>query len=152
MMQLKPSEIRYSQDSISMYFTDSDNGSILDLFEKLITGEMAVSSLRPIAVAQHDGNWMAFYGNRRLFVLKVRDTQRSRSTRLFSPIQAFTITLWQASSCWFHKSISNTTNAISVWVTRPASLRIECAQRYQLLLNAAQNVFDATNCRYDRDS
>ena len=84
MMQLKPSEIRYSQDSISMYFTDSDNGSILDLFEKLITGEMTVSNLRPIAVAQHDGNWMAFYGNRRLFVLKVREWDTlSRSTRLF---------------------------------------------------------------------
>ena len=71
-MQLKPSEIRYSQDSISIDFSNSDNGSILDLFEKLITGELAVSSLPLVQVAHYDGQWMAFEGNRRLFVFKVR--------------------------------------------------------------------------------
>ena len=70
-MQLKPSQIRYSQDSISIYFSDSDNGSILDLFEKLITGEINVAYLPLVQVAHHDGHWMAFEGNRRLFVFKV---------------------------------------------------------------------------------
>ena len=72
-MQLKPSEIRYSQDSISMYFSGTDNGSILDLFEKLISGEINVSYLPLIEVAYYDDHWMAFEGNRRLFVFKVRD-------------------------------------------------------------------------------
>ena len=71
-MLLKPSKIRYSQDSISIDFSNSDNGSILDLFEKLITGELAVSSLPLVQVAQYEGQWMAFEGNRRLFVFKVR--------------------------------------------------------------------------------
>ena len=71
-MQLKPSEIRYSQDSISIYFSDSDNGSILDLFEKLIAGEINVAYLPLVQVAYYNGYWMAFEGNRRLFVFKVR--------------------------------------------------------------------------------
>ena len=72
LLELKPSEIRYSQDSISFYFRDDSNGTILDLFEKIISGEINVSFLPRIQVADYDGNWMAFEGNRRLFIFKVR--------------------------------------------------------------------------------
>ena len=71
-LQLRPSDIRYSQDSISFKLRDEDNGTILDLFEKIINGEITVSFLPRIQVADYDGNWMAFDGNRRLFVFKVR--------------------------------------------------------------------------------
>ena len=70
--KLKPSEIRYSQDSINFYFRDDSNGTILDLCEKIINGEINVSFLPRIQVANYNGNWMAFDGNRRLFVFKVR--------------------------------------------------------------------------------
>ena len=71
-LQLRPSDIRYSQDSISIYFRDDSSGTILDLFEKIINGEINVSFLPRIQVADYDGNWMAFEGNRRLFVFKVQ--------------------------------------------------------------------------------
>ena len=70
-LQLRPSDIRYSQDSINIYFREEGSGTILDLFEKIINGEINVSFLPRIQVADYDGNWMAFEGNRRLFVYRV---------------------------------------------------------------------------------
>lgn len=71
-MRLQPSEIRYSQDSISINFYNIDSGTILDLFEEILSGNINVAYLNRIEVGYHEGFWVAFEGNRRLFVLKVR--------------------------------------------------------------------------------
>ena len=65
---LSPSEIRYSQDSISHKFHD---GNLLtSTFARLISGQLSVTSLPTLECAQKDGNWYVSSGNRRLFLYK----------------------------------------------------------------------------------
>ena len=70
-MKLKPSEIRYSQDSISNEFSDINHGTIIDAFKKLLDGTLEVHVLGRVEVGHYLGNWVAFEGNRRLFIFKV---------------------------------------------------------------------------------
>ena len=67
-MNLRIEDIRYSQDSINAYF--GYGRSFESLCRDLLSGTVTVDSLPRISVVQHDGNWMAIEGNRRLFVLK----------------------------------------------------------------------------------
>ena len=67
-MNLRIEDIRYSQDSINAYF--GYGRSFESLCRDLLSGTVTVDSLPRISVVQHDGNWMAIDGNRRLFVLK----------------------------------------------------------------------------------
>ena len=71
-MKLRPSEIRYSQDSIKAEFSESWHGTIVDVFEDIIDGNKDISDLGSIQVGQYLGNWVCFEGNRRLFIFKVR--------------------------------------------------------------------------------
>ena len=67
-MELRIKDIRYSQNSINDYF--GCGRTFGGLCSDLLSGRVTVESLPRISVVQHEGNWMAIEGNRRLFVLK----------------------------------------------------------------------------------
>src|SRR6218665_1568340 len=67
-LTLTPSEIRYSQDSISNKF--SDGNLLTSTFAKLISGQLSVTSLPTLECVLKNGNWYAASGNRRLFLYK----------------------------------------------------------------------------------
>src|SRR6218665_160632 len=68
-LTLSPSEIRYSQNSISHKF--SDGNLLTSTFAKLISGQLSVTSLPPLKCVLKDGNWYATSGNRRLFLYRM---------------------------------------------------------------------------------
>ena len=68
MMYLRPSEIRFSQDSISNKF-DYPNNSIGDTLDDLIKGQIRITDIPNISVKNVDGNWVSA-DNRRLWVFK----------------------------------------------------------------------------------
>jgi len=65
---LRPSEIRYSQDSISHKFRDGN--FLTSTFAQLISGKLKVTSLPNIEYIGKDGNFYVTSGNRRLFLYK----------------------------------------------------------------------------------
>src|SRR6218665_2837461 len=67
-LTLSPSDIRYSQDSISNKF--SDGNLLTSTFAKLISGQLSVTSLPTLECVSKDGYWYAASGNRRLFLYK----------------------------------------------------------------------------------
>ena len=69
MMYLRPSEIRFSQDSISNKF-DNPNVFIGDTLDDLIKGQIRIADIPKISVKLNvDGNWVSA-DNRRLWVFK----------------------------------------------------------------------------------
>ncbi|KAJ3287409.1 hypothetical protein HK104_008630 [Borealophlyctis nickersoniae] len=67
---LDPSEIRYTQRSISQYFSDEDYGTIFDLEYALRWGELdAEVEVDPIRVVWDEGVWWSL-DNRRLWAFK----------------------------------------------------------------------------------
>ncbi|KAK3590393.1 hypothetical protein CHS0354_028503 [Potamilus streckersoni] len=70
MMQLKPSEIRYCQNSISCVFTGKHHGTkIGKTLDGLMDGDISVNTIPCISVTIKNGNWFT-HDNRRLWVLK----------------------------------------------------------------------------------
>lgn len=67
-LTLRPSEIRYSQDSIGCRF--SDGTPLTCVFAHLVSGSLNVTDLPEIEVVQMDGHWWARTGNRRLFLYR----------------------------------------------------------------------------------
>src|SRR6218665_348628 len=65
---LRPTEIRYSQDSISHKFRDGN--FLTSTFAQLISGKLKVESLLKIEYIGKDGNFYVTSGNRRLFLYK----------------------------------------------------------------------------------
>ena len=63
---LRPSEIEFSQNSIGNRFHGGD--TLLRVFKKLVIGDLTPDDLPYIKVRWYDGGWMAFEGNRRLFL------------------------------------------------------------------------------------
>ena len=70
---MRPSKIRYSQDSIAKKFSTGTGKTLLETFEELVNGETNPEDLDCIEVSFHDGGYIAFEGNRRLFLFKVCD-------------------------------------------------------------------------------
>ena len=67
MIQLKPSEIRFSQDSISNKF--DSNVYIGDTLDDLIKGHIRITDIPTISVKNVNGNWVSA-DNRRLWVFQ----------------------------------------------------------------------------------
>jgi hypothetical protein len=69
-MQISPSDILYSQDSISYRFTDGK--TLEETFRLLLNEKLAADDIEPIDVVKDDsGRWWALHGNRRLFLYKM---------------------------------------------------------------------------------
>ncbi|XP_060567910.1 uncharacterized protein LOC132726591 [Ruditapes philippinarum] len=66
-LQLYPSEIYYSQDSISCHF--SDGNLIGETLDELCEGRLKVSDIDPISVTKVNGQWIT-WNNRRLWVFR----------------------------------------------------------------------------------
>lgn len=82
-MSAPPSEIRYSQDSISSRFRDGHRLSYT--FAELLYGRISVFSLGSMECLQKDGHWWAVSGNRRLYVFKKLQEAGKISTISFCP-------------------------------------------------------------------
>ena len=65
-MQLRPSNIRFTQDSIGCRFTDGKR--LTDTFRELLYGLITPDDIENIEVVQYDGVWWALTGNRRLYL------------------------------------------------------------------------------------
>ena len=79
---LRPSDIEFSQNSIGNRFHGGD--ILLRVFKKLVLGDLTPNDLPYIKVRWYDGGWMAFKGNRRLFLyLKLEE----EGPRLFTRIE-----------------------------------------------------------------
>ena len=73
-MQLKPSEIRYSQSSIYYRFAKGSptfGSTLSETLKKILDRDISIRNLPTISVAKHNANWMVSDGNRRLFIFKV---------------------------------------------------------------------------------
>ena len=69
-LKLLPSDILYSQDSISSRFTDGR--SLEQTYRQLLYQEVTESDIEPIEVAKDKhGQWWVISGNRRLFLYKI---------------------------------------------------------------------------------
>ncbi|KAH3896166.1 uncharacterized protein LOC127864358 [Dreissena polymorpha] len=71
-MQLKPSEILYSQDSINIYFdskSSHDGHKLGETLDDICEGNCSFESVPAITVVNQDGKWMTT-NNRRLWVFK----------------------------------------------------------------------------------
>ena len=66
--RFRPSDIRYSQDSIRSHFSNDE--PIVDLFRQLLEEEIHVDDVPEIEVVRFDAKWWALTGNRRLFCFK----------------------------------------------------------------------------------
>lgn len=67
-MELKPRNIRYSQDSIADTF--ADHTPLTSTFARLLAGQLSPGDLPSIECILRDGNWYAASGNRRLYLYK----------------------------------------------------------------------------------
>ncbi|KAJ3295468.1 hypothetical protein HK104_002657 [Borealophlyctis nickersoniae] len=72
---LDPSEIRYTQRSISRYFSDEDYGTIYDLEDTLRWGQLDEDDVDPIRVVWHEDVWWSL-DNRRLWAFKEADSDK----------------------------------------------------------------------------
>ncbi|KAH3896136.1 uncharacterized protein LOC127864357 isoform X1 [Dreissena polymorpha] len=71
-MQLKPSEILYSQDSINIYFdsrSSNANHKLGETLDDICEGKCSIESIPAITVVNQDVKWMTT-DNRRLWVFK----------------------------------------------------------------------------------
>ena len=66
--RLRPSDIRFTQDSIGSRFTDGSY--ISNTFHDLLFGLKSTDDIDDIEVVQQDGVWWAITGNRRLYVYR----------------------------------------------------------------------------------
>ena len=75
---MKPSDIRYSQNTIKSRFVNGTE--VTSMLTRLLTREIAVSSIKHIEVRRHDeddelnGKYFAVDGHRRLYIFKVSAT------------------------------------------------------------------------------
>jgi hypothetical protein len=67
-LELQPSEIRYTQDSISEEFGHDKSKTIDDTYRELLYGAIDVKNIRFISVVFHDDLYWVTSGNRRLYV------------------------------------------------------------------------------------
>ena len=67
-MWVLPSEIYFTHDSINPYF--SCGRGIIDTYEELRTGFKDVTDIPMMTVAQLNGEWYTYTGNRRLWVFR----------------------------------------------------------------------------------
>ena len=67
-MQLRPSNVRFTQDSIGCRFTDEKR--LTDTFRELLYGSITPDDIENIEVVQYDGVWWALTGNRRLYLYR----------------------------------------------------------------------------------
>ena len=68
MKRLRPSEVRFTQDSIAGRFQD---GRYLSLtFEQLLDGVITTDDIEDMEVVYTDENWWALTGNRRLYIYR----------------------------------------------------------------------------------
>ncbi|CAK0873333.1 unnamed protein product [Prorocentrum cordatum] len=77
-MRLLVDNIWWSHDTITVRFTDGR--LLVDTLRQLLDGELEVDELPPFDVWEHEGQWHAITGNRRLWVLK--EFSKARTTRL----------------------------------------------------------------------
>ena len=68
-LNLKPSEILYSQSSIANKFTNDDHGQIGEVLDKIMENRLPISGLPKIKVKCIDGSYVSC-DNRRLWILK----------------------------------------------------------------------------------
>ena len=66
---LKPSEIRFTQDSIADHF--SDGTMLKDTFTDLVTDRQRADQIETLGCMIHEDQYWVIYGNRRLFLFKV---------------------------------------------------------------------------------
>ena len=68
-MRLRPSDILFSQDSISDKFKTGE--SLPETFEELLYGVHTPNDIMPIRVVRWKGNWWSLTGERRLYLYKL---------------------------------------------------------------------------------
>ncbi|XP_041354112.1 uncharacterized protein LOC121371948 [Gigantopelta aegis] len=74
MMEAYPSNLRYAQDSISRKFRDGR--TLEESLESLLDETNPASALPPMDVMYHGGHYYVSDGNRRLFLLKLLQSER----------------------------------------------------------------------------
>ena len=82
-MELKPSEIRYSQDSIARYFGKATGHPLRPIgqtLDDILTGECNVNSIPRISVISRHGSWFTV-DNRRLWVFQKAE-ERGRCNKI----------------------------------------------------------------------
>ena len=67
---LRPSDIRYTQDSIKQSFTDGT--PLEETFTALARGQLTVDQIVCIACVKLNGDYWVIHGNRRLYLYQVR--------------------------------------------------------------------------------
>ena len=67
---LRPSDIRFTQDSIKQSFTDGT--SLKNTFIALVKGHLTVDQIECIACVKLNGHYWVIHGNRRLYLYQVR--------------------------------------------------------------------------------
>ncbi|CAK0887692.1 unnamed protein product [Prorocentrum cordatum] len=77
-MRLLVDNVWWSHDTIKVRFRDGR--LLVDTLRQLLDGELEVDELPPFDVWEHEGQWHAITGNRRLWVLK--EFSKARTTRL----------------------------------------------------------------------
>ncbi|XP_048738638.1 uncharacterized protein LOC125653297 [Ostrea edulis] len=65
---MRPSEIRFSHDSIQSAFRDGR--SLETTYREVLWDKITVDALPTMEVMQYNGHWFVVRGNRRLFLLK----------------------------------------------------------------------------------
>jgi hypothetical protein len=67
---MAPSDIRFTQDSVSEEFGRDTGKTIEETYRQLLHGDLTVNQIRPISVVYLDDKWWAISGNRRLYIFK----------------------------------------------------------------------------------
>ncbi|XP_039249275.2 uncharacterized protein LOC120326980 [Styela clava] len=67
---MKPSEIRFSQDDIGPNFSSNGKKKVNDVIHEILQGETFVSDFPPISVWYKNGSWYS-ENNRRLYMFRV---------------------------------------------------------------------------------
>ena len=68
-IHLRPSKIRYCQDTIGSRFSDR-RLTLANTFRELLYGDIMVDDIECIEVVSWEGNWWTYTGNRRLYLYK----------------------------------------------------------------------------------
>ncbi|XP_071165176.1 uncharacterized protein [Mytilus edulis] len=67
--EMRPSELRFTQDSVSCYFQDGH--SMDETLRMVLNGSIPISRIPPLVVMNFEGSWYVVRGNRRLYLYQL---------------------------------------------------------------------------------
>ncbi|VDI59739.1 Hypothetical predicted protein [Mytilus galloprovincialis] len=67
--EMRPSELRFTQDSVSCNFQDGH--SMDETLRMVLNGSIPISRIPPLVVMNFEGSWYVVRGNRRLYLYQL---------------------------------------------------------------------------------